>query len=74
MFTAQREEMNESEWERLDTIQRGEALYWAGAPSHWEGDEFASYEPLPWASLPRDVRQALARLPPNWQHPPGSVH
>jgi hypothetical protein len=66
--------MDESEWDGLDTMKRGEALHWAGTPGHWEGDEFVDYVPIDWASLPRHVRQALAKLPANWQNPPGSVH
>ncbi len=62
-------------WEGLNTMERAEALLLAGAPSHWDGDEFVSYEPLPWGSLPRHVRAALRQLLASWQLlPRGPLH
>jgi hypothetical protein len=67
--------MDELEWDRLDAQKRSDALWLAGTPSHWEGDERVDYELLEWASLPLHVRHALVRLPANWQKPPpGPVH
>jgi hypothetical protein len=64
--------MDESEWERLNTVERGQALQLAGTPESTECD---SYEPLGWDSLPRHVRAALTQLPANWQQPSsGPVH